>query len=191
MFTKDCRISPVIQHNFTSEGFILGRRDFGEADRIIDIYSKDYGKISVIAKGVRRPTSRKRGHLEIFGKIKFQAVNGKGMGIITEAETIDDFKQIRSSMKKISLAYYFMEVVSKSMEKDEPNIDVYDLLCEYMNTLKVTKALMHYRKKFVEELLKTLGYWPKDKDLPFPDEKLEEVLERQIYSKRVGKIMLE
>lgn len=180
----------MIQHNFTSEGFILGRRDFGEADRIIDIYSKGHGKISVIAKGVRRPASKKRGHLEIFGKIKFQVVNGKGMGIITEAETIDDYKEIKTSMKKISLAYYFMEVISKALEKDEPNPEIYGLICKYMDKLKVTKALKYNREKFVEELLKILGYWPKDKDLLFPDEKLEEVLERQIYSKRVGKIML-
>ena len=76
-------------HSFTSEGFVLARRNFGEADRIIDIYSKDKGKISLIAKGIRRPKSRKRGHLEIFSKISFQAINGKGMGILTEAETID------------------------------------------------------------------------------------------------------
>lgn len=179
----------MIQHSFTSEGFVLGRHNFGEADRIVSIYSKDKGKNSLVAKGVRRLGSKKRGHLEVFGKIKFQAVMGKGLYIITEAETIDNFKDIRSSIKKISLAYYFMEVVSKSMEENEPNSDVYDLLDKYMSKLKTTRALKYYRRKFVEELLKTLGYWPKDKELPFPDEKLEEVLERQIYSKRVGKII--
>lgn len=181
----------MIQHTFTSEGFILGRHNFGEADRIINIYSKNNGRISVIAKGVRRPSSKKRGHLEIFGKIRFQVVNGKGMGIITEVETIDDYKEIRLSIKKIALAYYFMEVIGKIIEKDESNDEVYELLCSLMDKLKTTKALKYHRKKFIEKLLKILGYWPKEKDLDFPDEKLEEIIEKQIYSKRVGKIMLE
>ena len=180
----------MIPHSFTSEGFVLGRRNFGEADRIIDVYSKDRGKISLIAKGVRRLGSRKRGHIEIFSKINFQVVNGKGMGILTEVETVDDFKSIRKSMKKISLAYYFMEVIGKITHEGEENLELYSILSGSMERLKKTKRLRELRSSFVVELLKSLGYWPKDKNLAYPDEKLEEVLERQISSVRVGKKIL-
>lgn len=180
----------MIPHSYTSEGFVLSRRNFGEADRIIDIYSKDKGKISLIAKGVRRPKSRKRGHLEVFGKISFQATTGKGMGIMTEAETIDDYSAVRGSMKKISLAYYFMEVAGKITHEGGESAGIYLLLSDFMNELKTAKKLKSLRMDFVTKLLKLLGFWPKDKDLPFPDEKLEEVMERQIASVRVGKIML-
>jgi DNA repair protein RecO (recombination protein O) len=180
----------MIPHSYTLEGFILGRRDFGEADRILDIYSKEKGKISLIAKGIRRPGSRKRGHLEIFSKIKFQMTNSRGLGLMMEVEILDDFKEIRQSIKRISLAYYFMEVLNKSTHEGDVNIEVFDLFCDFMEKLKSTNGLKQLRASFVTNLLKTLGYWPKDKDLIFPDKKLDEVLERQIYSKRVGKIML-
>lgn len=181
----------MIPHSYTSEGFVLSRRNFGEADRIINIYSKDRGKVSLVAKGVRRPKSRKRGHLEIFGRVRFQAVNTKGMGIVTEVETIDDYSDIRKSIKKISLAYYFMEVTDKITHEGEDSSGIYFLLSDFMNELKTAKKLKTLRTDFVVKLLKQLGFWPKDKDLPFPDEKLEEVMERQIGSIRVGKRMLE
>lgn len=181
----------MIPHSFTSEGIILARRNFAEADRIIDIYSKDNGKLSLIAKGVRKPGSRKRGHLEIFSRINFQVVTGKGMGILTEVETIDSCKEVRKSIKRISLAYYFMEVVEKITHEGGENVELYDFLLLSMEKLKKEKLLKNLRKDFVVNVLKILGYWPKDKDLSFPDEKLEEVMERQIYSKRVGKRVLE
>lgn len=166
------------------------RRNFSEADRIIDLYTRDRGKMSVIAKGVRRPGSRKRGHLEIFSKVRFQAVNGKGLGIMTEVETIDDYKSIRKSIKKVALAYYFMEVLGKAVREGEGNTEIYDFLSDKMDELTTAKKLKVLRLEFVTNLLKLLGYWPRDMKLDSPDEKLEEVLERQIYSQRVGKIML-
>lgn len=180
----------MIPHSFKTEGIILGKRDFSEADRILDIYSKDMGKISLMAKGVRRIGSRKRGHVEIFSKISFQAVNGKGIPILTEVETIDDYKGIRKSIKKISLAYYFVEVAAKLTREGGENIEFYNYLSNILERLKFARELKKLRFEFVANTLKILGYWPEDKILPYPDEKLEEVMERQIYSKRVGKKIL-
>lgn len=181
----------MIPHSYSAEGFVLARRNFGEADRILTVYSKEKGKVSLLAKGIRRPGSRKRGHLEMFSKIRFQAATGKGLGIMTEVETVDDFEVIRGSIKKISLAYYFMEVLGKAVHEGEANPELYDLLADSMESLKTAKKLKEHRLEYITNLLKILGYWPKNMKLPLPDEKLEEILERQIYSQRVGKIMLE
>ena len=157
----------------------------------MDIYSKESGKVSVIAKGIRRPGSRKRGHLEIFSKIRFQAVFGKGIAILTEVETVDSYASVRKSIKKISLAYYFVEVLSKATHEGEENTELFNFVCSVMDKLKSAKKLKELRLEFVAGILKILGYWPKDKTVNLPDEKLDEILERQIYSKRVGKLMLE
>lgn len=109
---------------------------------------------------------------------------------MTEVETIDSFPEVRKSIKKVSLAYYFMEVIGKVAREDGGTPGVYGLLERSMFELKTASKLKHLRIGFITELLKTLGFWPKDKALPFPDQKLEEVLERQIYSNRVGKEML-
>lgn len=178
------------QRSYTSEGIILGRINFGEADRIISIFSKDKGRISLIAKGVRRPKSRKRGHIEIFSRVSFQAVSGKGFDIMTEAEIVDDYKAVRQNLKKVSLAYYFMEVIGKITHEGEGNLGVYELMVNSLEKLKTTKLHKKLRFEFLQNLISILGYWPEGKTIPDPDEKLEEIVERQIYSKRVGKRIL-
>jgi DNA repair protein RecO (recombination protein O) len=178
-------------HSYSSSGIVLGRKNYGEADRIISVYSKDHGRISLIAKGIRRPKSRKRGHLEIFSLLKFQAISGRGIDLMTEAEIVDDFKEIRKSLSKVSLAYYFMEVIGKITHEQEQNIDLFNLIFDTLNKLKTETKLKELRLNFILKLLTTMGYWPHGQDLPNPDEVLEEVIERQIYAERVGKRMLE
>lgn len=181
----------MILHSYSDEGIVLARRNWGEADRILSIYTKNHGRISVIAKGIRRLSSRKRGHLEIFSHIKFQAVNGKNLDLITEAETIENFVKIRKSLSKTSLAYYFMEVIGRTTHESEPSHPLFDLIIKYLNALKLETKLKRLRTDFVTEALTVLGFWPEGKLLINPDEKLEEVIERNLSSLRVGKRMLE
>jgi len=176
---------------YTSEGIVIARRNFGEADRILVLYTKNFGKVSLIAKGIRRPKSRKRGHVEVFNKIKFQAARGRALDIITEAEVIEDFAEIRKSLRRVSLAYYLMEVVGRITHDGEEKAEVYDLLLATLSKLKSAKMLKKLRLDFITSLLITLGYWPASQPLLAPDEKLEEVIERAIYSERVGKRMVQ
>lgn len=177
-------------HSYSSEGIVLARRNYGEADRILSVYTKNHGRISLIAKGIRRPKSRKRGHLEIFSYIRFQAATGRGLDLMTEAEVIDDFKEIRKNLKKVSLAYYFCEVVGKITHEGEVNERLFDLILENLEKLKSETELKKLRLDFILRLLILLGYWPTGKPLLDIDNKLEEVIERQINSVRVGKMML-
>lgn len=176
---------------YTSEGIILARKNYGEADRILSLFTKSHGRLSFIAKGIRRPKSKKRGHVEVFGYIKFQAASGRGLDIITEVEVIDGFSEVRKNLKKISLAYYFMEVIGRITRENEKNIELFELILETLKKLKKAKLLKKLRLDFVSELLLILGYWPEGKSLPDPDKKLEEVIERQIFSERVGKRMIQ
>ncbi|HTK03908.1 MAG TPA: DNA repair protein RecO [Alphaproteobacteria bacterium] len=178
-------------HSYSSEGIVLSRRNFGEADRILSLFTKHNGRISLIAKGVRRPASRKRGHIEVFNLVKFQAVSGNGIDIMTEVEVMEDFSLIRKSLKKISLAYYFMEVVGKITHEHETNIELFNLIFDTLTKLKITKKLQNLRLDFISKLLILMGYWPHGQILPNPDEELEKVIERQINSVRVGKRMVQ
>ena len=74
------------QRSYSSDGIILSRKNYGEADRILIVLSKNFGKLSLLAKGIRKIKSKKRGHLEIFSKIKFSAVKGHGFDLMTEAD---------------------------------------------------------------------------------------------------------
>ncbi len=175
--------------SYSSEGIILAKKNFSEADKIFVVYSKEHGRISLVAKGVRRPKSRKRGHLEVFNNVRMQAVIGKGLDLMTEAEVIEDFKEIRNSLKKVSLAYYFVEVIGRITHEHQQNEELYDLLLGYLRRLKTENLLKKLRTSFVTDVLVLLGYWPIGESLTDVDEKLEEVIERKIGSVRVGKIL--
>ncbi len=175
--------------SYTSEGIVLAKRNYGEADKILIIFSRNRGKLSLIAKGIRRPKSRKRGHIEVFNKILFQASIGHGLDLMTEAEVIDDFKEIKNNLKRVSLAYYFMEVIGKITHEGENNTEVFNLINESLEKLKTANELKNLRLSFVTRLLEILGYWPEGKSLDNPDTKLEEVIERSLSSIRVGKIL--
>jgi DNA repair protein RecO (recombination protein O) len=177
--------------SYTSEGIVLGRKNYGEADRIISVFSKDHGRISLMAKGIRRPKSKKRGHLEIFSLLNFQAISGHGIDTIIEADIVDDFKEIRKSLPKVSLAYYFMEVVGKITHESEKNQELFELISESLYRLKLESKLKQLRLDFIQRLLTLMGYWPEGQKLPNADKVLEEVIERQIYSERVGRRVLE
>jgi len=77
--------------SYKTEGIVLKRINYGEADRILTIYTKRHGKIRAIAKGVRKLTSRKAGSLELFNNVVLFLVKGKNLDIITEAQTVDLF----------------------------------------------------------------------------------------------------
>lgn len=173
--------------NYSDEGFVLARRSYGEADRILVIYSRNHGRQSLMAKGVRRTGSRKRGHIEIFNLIKFEASLGLGIDLMTEAEIIDDYREIRQSLKKVALAYFFAEVIGRTTHENEKNEDLFFLLEIYLQRLKTAIKLRSLRKDFIYDALTILGFWPKGIPLLDPDMKLKEVTEREMSSFRVGK----
>lgn len=181
----------MIPRSYSTSGIVLAKKNYGEADRILSIYTQDFGRISLIAKGVRKMASRKRGHIEVFNNIRFQGIRGKGIDLITEAETIDSFKEFRENLKKVSLAYYFMEVIGRTTHEGEPHPEIYNLILGSLSKLREEKKLKTLRLDFILKLLTILGFWPEGKILVNPDAKLQEVVERNINSIRVGKRILE
>ena len=175
---------------YSSEAIILARKNYSEADRIIVIYSKDYGKLSLIAKSVRKTKSRKRGSIEVFSHIRFSAARTKSLDILTEAEIISSFPLIRKNLKKVAVAYYFTEVIGRLTKEGEKNERLFSLLLKYIHALRKTTTLKKLKEGFVKEAVIMLGYWPKERPVKNLDTLLEEITERNINSVRVGKKLL-
>lgn len=173
------------------EGIVLARRNYSEADRILSLFCRNNGRQSFMAKGVRKPSSKKRGHIEVFNHIKFQASRSKGIDMLTEVETLENYKKIRLSLKRTSLAYYFMEAVGRSTREGEEHHELFDLINHYLLRLEKENTLKQLKTDFIFSLLTTLGFWPRGKVLPNPEGKLEEIIERRLSSERVGKRMFE
>lgn len=168
----------------------MARKNYSEADRILVIFSEKYGKLNLLAKGVRRPRSRKRAHIEIFNRVSFSAVSGKGLDIVTEAEVIDSFSDIKNNLRKVTVAYYFSEITSRMIREGEKHMEVYQNLRLFMERLRTGVSLKKIRKEYIFKILVSLGFWPEDKILIDPDRVIEEILERPQYSVRVGRKLL-
>lgn len=179
----------MIHRKYSSKGIVIKRKNYSEADRLIILFTQDFGKVSFIAKGVRRPSSRKRGHIEIFSHINFSATRTKSIDILTEVET-DKVFDYHDEMKRITVAYFMVETIDKLTHEGEKNDQLYLLLLRYLESLQSDSKLKHLRYKFIEEILILLGYHPKGKEMPNPDALLEEITEKRMNSARVGKKLL-
>lgn len=144
-------------HSFKTEGIILNRSNFGEADRILTIYTKSHGKIRAIAKGVRKITSRKAGSLELFNHSAIFLAKGKNLDIISEVQVINSFRRWRKSLFCVGLAYYLCELVDKLTPDEQENQQVFDLLAGYLAKIGILKPLALVRG-FEEGLLRELGF---------------------------------
>lgn len=177
------------EKTYKSEGIVLKRINFGEADKIVTIYSKHYGKITLIAKGIRRMISRKRGNLEVFNQVIFFASKGKGMDVVTETELKEGFFSLRKKLQKVAIAYQLCEMVDKLTVEGNEQEEVYGLLFEYLSNLNnlEQKNNSFFLGSFGLSLLKILGFWPQNKPVPKNfkvSSFIEEIIERELKSKK-------
>ena len=80
---------------FRAQGLVLRHFEYGEADRILTIFTLEHGKIKAIAKGVRKIGSRKAGHLEPLTRSNLFFASGRDLAIVTQAETIEPYLKLK------------------------------------------------------------------------------------------------
>lgn len=144
---------------YKTQGIIIRRRNFGEADRILTIFTRDHGKISAIAKGVRKPLSRLGGHLELFYTVNLILAEGKNFDTITGSEVIEDFSSLRQNLTLTGQAYYMAEIVDKLTGESLESKVIFNLLCDTLTSLNHNKKhlILNY---FELQLLSHLGHKP-------------------------------
>jgi len=147
---------------FSSEGIILKRVDFGEADRLITIFTKNKGKITSIAKGIRRIKSRRGGHVDLLNKAKLFFAESKGLPILTEAEVINTYKNLKNDLKKVGHAYYLAELTHQFFQDQQNNYKVYDILSESLGLLDTDSKdkAENIVRSFEIKILNFAGYSP-------------------------------
>jgi DNA repair protein RecO (recombination protein O) len=101
------------------EAIVLKRTDHGEADRLLTLFAPDLGKLRAIAKGARKPSSRKGGHVELFTHTHLLVAKGKQLDIVTQADTLDAFMPLRDNLERVGYAYYLAELVDRFSEEGD------------------------------------------------------------------------
>lgn len=142
--------------SFRDEAVVLRKQDSGEADRLLTLYTRDHGKLKVLAKGVRRPTSRKGGNLDLLTHANLLIRRGPGLGLVTEAKSVNPFFKVKKEIGQISKAYYLCEIVDALCPEEQPSGFVFDLIVS-------TLANFHSKTNqkiwdFEYQLLRHLGF---------------------------------
>lgn len=119
-----------------TEAIVLRSIRYGEADRILHLYSKTEGRLGAIAKGARKPKSRFGGRLEPFFRLDLMLHEGRGdLMTVTSAATVDGYPRLRSSGAALTAGARGCDAVLRLLDAAEPNPPAYNLLCRYLSLL--------------------------------------------------------
>ncbi len=151
---------PRRQRSYRCEAVVLKRHDFGEADRILVLFTRQHGKVRAVAKGVRRTTSRLAGHLELFTHSELQMVRGRELELVTQAETRNPFRGLREDLARTSHAYLVAELADTLTEEMAEQPELFELLIQTLRALESEPdprlVVDHYQIK----LLGLAGFQP-------------------------------
>ena len=126
---------PLHPHVYSTEAITLRRTDFGEADRILTLFTPTYGKVRAIAKGARRTTSRLAGHLEPFTRTQLLLASGRDLDIVTQAEGRERLDALRDDVWHATAAWYLAELVDRFLEDADPHPRLYGLFVKTLRQL--------------------------------------------------------
>lgn len=148
------------QRLYRLTAIVLKRRDMGEADRLLTVFTRDRGKLTLLAKGVRRQASRKAGHIEPFTCTDLLVAKGKSLDLITQAETITAHRRLREDLWCSSWAYYAVELADAFTQDEDPHQLLFDLLLETLGRLDRGDDPALVVRYYELHLLALAGYQP-------------------------------
>lgn len=143
---------------FKTEGIILKRRNFGEADRILTVFTFHRGKISVLARGVRKITSRRAGNVELLNRVQMYLYPGKNFLILTEATSLNTYQKLKSNLTLSTIAFHLIELTDRLTAENQENPLLYSNLLEVLTRLSARPRQLLIRA-FEVKILKLMGFW--------------------------------
>jgi DNA repair protein RecO (recombination protein O) len=145
---------------YRTEAIVLRRSDFGEADRLLTVFTPERGKLRLVAKGARKPSSRKSGHVELFTRSQFLVAVGRELDIVTQAETLEPFLALREDLLRTTYAYYVADLADAFTADRDENRHIFDLLNDAFGWLCVAGDLPLVARYYELHLLGLAGYQP-------------------------------
>ena len=113
---------------YVTDAIVLSRFDYGEADRIMTLFTPAHGKFKAIAKGVRRTKSRLGGSLEPLAELRVALARGRTFDIVTQVQVTHAWLRLRDSLESTATAWYLAELADRSMEERHEAEGLYVLL---------------------------------------------------------------
>jgi len=147
---------------YKTKGIVLKSRPFEEAGKLVTFFTRDFGKITAIAKGAKRPTSKFGGRLEPFTLLDLSIASGRNLDILSQCETINNFRAIRENSKLLKMGMYFLKVINKATEERQKNPGLFKLLAVSLMKLSEGEPLDKLERYFDVNFLRVEGLFRKD-----------------------------
>lgn len=145
---------------YQSRGIILRQRDFKDSDKLLSIFTEKQGKITAIAKGVKKAKSSLRASVQPFCHSYLYFNQGKNMDLVTQAKLLDFYGNSRQDLERALHCYYLMELLDKSLQEHHPLPELYQVLITVMEALNEQGLNPLFIRYFESQLLVRLGYKP-------------------------------
>jgi DNA repair protein RecO (recombination protein O) len=151
---------PNPPRTLTVEAVVLRHNDWGEADRILTIYTRQAGKLRAVAKGARKLHSRKAGHLEPFTYVKLLLARGREFWIVTQAETIEAYLPLRDDLERTGYASYLLELLDRFSYDEGESPGMFNLLVESLGRVALLPDPFIAVRYYEMRLLDLVGFRP-------------------------------
>ena len=178
---------PKAERTLRVDAIVLRHSDYGEADRLLTLYTREQGKLRAIAKGVRKIQSRKAGHLEPFTRVALMLARGHELWIVTQAETINAYQPLREDLGRMSQAAYVVELLERFIYEEGQNWQLFDLLAATLLRLSTGDLPFVPVRWYEMRLLDLLGFRPLLFECALCGKKIQ--AEDQYFSEELGGIL--
>jgi DNA repair protein RecO (recombination protein O) len=141
---------------YVTDAIVLTRFDYGEADRIMTLFTPAFGKLKAIAKGVRRTKSRLGGSLEPLAELRVALARGRTFDVVTQVQVSHAWLHLRDSLESTATAWYLAELADRSLEERHEAEGLYALLRHAYELLDagmdVGRVARWYEMRLADEL---------------------------------------
>src|SRR5438045_1311686 len=150
----------MASRTYRAEAIVLKTIDFGETDRILTLLTRHFGKVSVVAKGIRKPTSRLAGHAEPLTHATYQLARGRNLDVLTGAESRALYRSLREDLHGIAAGWYIAELADRFALERSPSAPPFALLESALRHLAAGYAPALVCRWFDLQLLDRTGFRP-------------------------------
>ena len=145
---------------YNLHAIVLKRMPLGEADRIVRLFSREHGKVSAVAKGARRLTSKTGGATEPMTRLHAQLAAGRTLEVLTQAQVEASRTAVRRDLERLACGSFFLELIDAAIEERQPLPELYDLLDAALTALETAAEPLALTHAFTLQALAQLGFEP-------------------------------
>lgn len=144
---------------YHADAIVIRSREYGEADKLVTLFSREKGKLEVIAKGIRKPTSKQRGGTQLFTYADFLIYQGKSLGVVNQVHPKESFRHIWEDFDRNMAATAMAELLDAATVREQSEPELFTLMLSFLFLLKNIDPFL-VQAAFALKSMKMLGYLP-------------------------------